>query len=183
MMFLDFGSVVKSLSLCHLRSWSEAPGVIWASHTCLADLLLTDINDRPCLSCFNKSTMASEPYVEIFIDTLSFLSLEDASSNLHVELVRRDEGTATDAEALESAMRATVKRYWKNDVTLDLDSCRLKVNAYVPQTKAGAVDPMAKFKEDVAGLQDCKIVSVDGRAGLVRARDGKPIPLTTEYLI
>ncbi|KAI4698825.1 hypothetical protein J4E81_005436 [Alternaria sp. BMP 2799] len=115
--------------------------------------------------------MASEPYVEIFIDTLSFLSLEDASSNLHVELVRRDEGTATDAEALESAMRATVKRYWKNGVTLDLDSCRLKVNAYVPQTKAGAVDPTAKFMEDVAELQDCKVVSVSGRGDLVRARD------------
>ena len=119
--------------------------------------------------------MASEPYVEIFIDALSFLSLKDASLNLYVELVQKDEGTATDTEALELAMRATVKRYFKSSGDLDLDSCRLKVNAYVLQTKAGAVDPMVKFKDDLAGLQDCKIVSVDGRGGLVRARDGKSV--------
>ncbi|KAI4949606.1 hypothetical protein J4E91_005346 [Alternaria rosae] len=115
--------------------------------------------------------MASEPYVEIFIDALSFLLLEDASFSLYVELVQRDEGTATDAEALERAMRATVEQHWKSGVNLDLDSCHLKVNAYVLQTKDGAVDPMAEFKNDLAELQDCKVVPVSGRGGLVRARD------------
>ena len=112
--------------------------------------------------------MASDPYVEIFIDTLSFR-------------VQRDEASGTDSEALELGSRATVKRYRKSDGDLDLDSCRLKVNAYVPQTNAGAVDPMADFKNVLAGLQDCEIVPVIGRGGLVRARDGKSIPLIGKH--
>lgn len=150
---------------------------------CLVSLLHATSKARLVLCYYRNSTMASEPYVEIFIDALSFLLLEDASSSLYVELVQRDEGTATDAEALERAMRATVEQHWKSGVNLDLDSCHLKVNAYVLQTKDGAVDPMAEFKNDLAGLQDCKVVPVSGREGLVRARDGKSISLITKHQV
>ncbi|KAI4938490.1 hypothetical protein J4E85_000930 [Alternaria conjuncta] len=100
--------------------------------------------------------MTDQPYVEIIIDASS-LPYTD-------KLVHRSSEADDLPGALEKVMRATLKPYLPNEEHSGLHSWRLQVVAVVPVVSHRTMDPMARFKTDLAKLQDHRIVALNARS-------------------
>jgi len=69
-------------------------------------------------------------------------------------------------------MRATLKPYLPNEHS-GLDSWRLQVVAVMPVVGVRKIDPMARFKTDLARLRDHRVVVLNTHSERARFRNSK----------